>query len=218
MEPLTTTLIAAVLCSLVGFTFGHMSKRTPAPAMAPPPETEEGTLVLELSYTCHPERFFLMLERDLAALDHSDRMVIDVRIERINRGWEDAFKKQGILFGGPIHGTVPDVVDALRHLLMDDDSSLTRTKANERQGKFHPEIRAWAKRSGMGGYLSWVDSDSPLTFIVTGKVRNNRLDEDEPTMDLDEAARRKAEAEVEALTHKARIAASHRVAVRGEGS
>ena len=189
----------------VGLTFAMARSGSPA-------RTDIGTVDLELSYTCHPEKLFGLLERDLRVLEGSDRVVLDIEATRFYKSsWEDSFPsgRMSQRFG-PVHGTVTELPDALRHVLMDDDSPLIRNSRNDRQ-RGHSEIRGWSKRTLMTDRLSWSDSDSALTFHITGQIRNPHDDiEDEPTGDSeDEEARRAADAEVNAIAHKARISARH---------
>jgi hypothetical protein len=178
--------------------------------------TELGTVDLELSYTCHPDHLFAAIERDISVLDLDDRIVFDVYVRPVrSQGWKKAFPNgSGAVTYVSLHGSVGDLPNILRALLMDDDSPLTVRSSNERQ-RHRNEIRSWAKRSGMGTQLSWLDSDSPLTITIRGHIRN--LDGDDPTLEVDKdtAARHAAEAEVDALTHKARLVASHKLKSEG---
>lgn len=171
---------AAAASCLVGLALGWVvGSRRSVPHQAEIEHTEAGEVNIDLRYTCHPERFFRLLERDLAVLDQNDVVDLEV-VVKAPQGW-DKLKFETNKFPR-VYGKVCDAADHIRALLMDDDSPLVWGQQNRRQANFG-EIRGWARKTDQGTHLSWRDSDSPLLFRVTGSIQNTSQNDEEPSLE-----------------------------------
>lgn len=182
---------------VIGAVLGSTSKK-PTPKPEPPP-LPPGTMEIDLRYTCHPEKLFALVEQDMSVFGGDEKVEVQLYIE-CRRGWRNMDNQRM----GDIHTRSGMLADALRDVLMDDDSPLTDHTNNDRQDHY-AEINAHARKVGFTTRkLRWIDSDSPLNFRLTGRITDVR--EKQKDQVFEDPAKLAAEKEVDELVrHHAAI-------------